>query len=182
MDNYDVISWWSRLPLNKQKQWLSVFIEKMNVNEEKSKKEQNYYESKEDQDDYFLGNNNEDNILIETKLNDLEPLFEKKMIPTDKNSVEKQRSNSLPSFKESSYSLKELSPPSDKMKMKLSKSMEEFINDKLKETRIFLKETEKSLEEVNKFNKRHGRSRDQTYNIDVRRYDKGLINEYLCDF
>ena len=45
MDNYDVISWWSRLPLNKQKQWLSVFIEKMNVNEEKSKKEQNYYES-----------------------------------------------------------------------------------------------------------------------------------------
>ena len=57
MDNYDVISWWSRLPLNKQKQWLSVFIEKMNVNEEKSKKEQNYYESKEDQDDYFLGNN-----------------------------------------------------------------------------------------------------------------------------
>ena len=179
MDNYDIILWWSRLPSNKKKQWLSIFIEKMNVNEEESKKEQNYYESKEDEDDYFLGNYNEDNIFIETKLNDVEPLFEKKMIPIDKNNVEKKRSNSLPSFKELSPSLKEVSPASNKIKMKLSKSMEEFINEKLKETRIFLKETEKSLEEVNKLNKRQGRIRDQTYNIDVKRYDKGYYNECL---
>ena len=65
--------------------------------------------------------------------------------------------------------------------MKLSKSMEEFINDKLKETRIYLKETEKSLEEVNKLNKRQGRIRDLTYNVDFKRGDSNS-DLYLSDF
>ena len=63
----------------------------------------------------------------------------------------------------------------------LSKSMEEFINDKLKETRINLKETEKSLEEVNKLNKRQGRIRDLTYNVDFKRGDSNS-DLYLSDF
>ena len=66
-------------------------------------------------------------------------------------------------------------------KMKLSKSKEEFINDKLKETRIYLKETEKSLEEVNKLNKRQGRIRDLTYNRDLKRVDSNN-DLYLSDF
>lgn len=159
MDNFQIISWWSKLSSSKQKIWLSIFIENMNVNKEINIKEKAFLESKLDNEDYFIGNDG-NNIFNEYKINDLEPLFERTKKKKEYSDIKiKGRSKSMSSFKN------ELSP-----KIQPTKSMEEFVNEKLKETRIFLKETERSLEEVNKLKKKKSRIRDQNYNIDLDRY------------
>ncbi len=170
MDNFHILSWWSKLSSNKQKIWLSIFIENMNVNEEKIE-EKEYLEKKFENENEFNKKICEDD-LFDSKINENEPLFERRnVIKTGYLDQKlKKRSKSMPVFIDKIGS-----------KMKLSKSMEEFINDKLKETRIYLKETEKSLEEVNKLNKRQGRIRDLTYNIDFKRGDSNN-DLYLSDF
>ena len=62
MDNFHILSWWSKLSSNKQKIWLSIFIENMNVNEEKIE-EKEYLEKKFENENEFNKKICEDNLF-----------------------------------------------------------------------------------------------------------------------